>query len=253
MLDHRSGSRHADAATATGPHIDRGGRFLDGRQLASPRARPWTPAQRPNGRVRLVALSAVCTALLAVVAILILSLHRAAAHAAVRIPAPPYLHRALAHRIVAPSRSTSVNARRYDRSLGGAPVDSLPFPPDPADRAPRPGEVPSLYADGLYCSISCRPYGAGIGWPLKPFHRQHPIRAGLNELRPASLHVGLDFRLPTARRCMHSSARYGCFATREVCVPRWVYRLAGGFAPPLPALLTPGRYRLTIYGLGLGG
>lgn len=66
MLDHRSGSRHADAATATGPHIDRGGRFLDGRQLASPRARPWTPAQRPNGRVRLVALSAVCTALLAV-------------------------------------------------------------------------------------------------------------------------------------------------------------------------------------------
>jgi hypothetical protein len=40
---------------------------------------------------------------------------------------------------------------------------------------------------------------------------------------------------------------YACFATRSVCVPHWIYRLAGGSAPPLPPTLAPGRYRLTIY------
>ena len=30
------------------------------------------------------------------------------------------------------------------------------------------------------------------GWPLKPFHRQHAIRAGINESRPANFHVGVD-------------------------------------------------------------
>ena len=29
---------------------------------------------------------------------------------------------------------------------------------------------------------------------MRPFHRQHPLRAGLNELRPASLHVGVDIQ-----------------------------------------------------------
>src|SRR5205085_328330 len=67
----------------------------------------------------------------------------------------------------------------------------FPFPRDRANRAPRPDEVVSLYADGRLCSIGCRPYGAQSGWPLKPFHSQHPLRAGLNELRPGSLHVGV--------------------------------------------------------------
>jgi hypothetical protein len=40
---------------------------------------------------------------------------------------------------------------------------------------------------------------------------------------------------------------YACFATRSVCVPHWIYRIAGGLAPPLPPRLAPGRYRLTIY------
>ncbi|MFL5832235.1 MAG: hypothetical protein ACJ76X_20140 [Solirubrobacteraceae bacterium] len=59
---------------------------------------------------------------------------------------------------------------------------------------PRGAEVPSLYADGYFCSAACRPYGAQLGWPLAPFHHQHPLRAGLNELRPASLHVGVDIQ-----------------------------------------------------------
>jgi hypothetical protein len=40
---------------------------------------------------------------------------------------------------------------------------------------------------------------------------------------------------------------YACFATRPVCVPNWVYRVAGGLAPPLPRALAPGRYRLMLY------
>jgi hypothetical protein len=307
------------------------------------------------------------------------------------------------------------NTRRVDRAraaalAGASPADTLPFPPNQADRAIRPGEVPSLYADGLQCSIGCRPYGAEIGWPLAPFHVQHPIRAGLNELRPASLHVGVDIQarngaavyavqpgvasvlapsganarvqvgnyiywhitpsvdsgqyvipfhtvlgtvmsgyghiafselgaggqyvnplrpggtvlepyvdrappvigspavatdgqvivaaydpqtdvrrttyltpvlapaaiayrlydargtavsplewafrgsalLPYSERSLifapgSHAPGFACFATRSVCVPRWIYRVAGGLAPPLPSAIAPGRYRLTVY------
>ena len=98
--------------------------------------------------------------------------------------------------------STEVAARPVARhkpprptlSTGGSPRDTLPFAPNPNDRLARSGEVPSLWADGLWCSTGCRPYGAEPGWPLKPFHQQHPLRAGLNELRPGSLHVGLDIQ-----------------------------------------------------------
>jgi len=277
-----------------------------------------------------------------------------------------------------------VRDRRANRALrrtatSASPADTLPFPPNQADRATRPGEVPSLYADDLECSTGCRPYGAEIGWPLAPFHVQHPIRAGLNELRPASLHVGVDIQardgaavyavqpglaqvlapsganarvqvgnyiselgdggqyvdplrpggtvlepyvdrappvigapavaiggqvivpaydpqtyvrrttyvtpvlapaaiayrlydaqgtavttlewafrgsqlLPYSERSLiyapgSHAPGFACFATRPVCVPRWIYRVAGGLAPPLPppGTLAPGRYRLTIY------
>ncbi|MBV9943846.1 MAG: hypothetical protein JO262_17090 [Solirubrobacterales bacterium] len=60
--------------------------------------------------------------------------------------------------------------------------------------------MPSLYADGLTCSIGCRPYDAETGWPLAPFHQQHPIRAGLNELRPGSLHVAVDIQARNGAR-----------------------------------------------------
>jgi hypothetical protein len=43
------------------------------------------------------------------------------------------------------------------------------------------------------------------------------------------------------------SPGFACFATRSLCVPRWIYRVAGGLAPPLPSALAPGPYRLTIY------
>jgi hypothetical protein len=94
--------------------------------------------------------------------------------------------------------SRSASARMAQASLPStfaeSPSFTLPFPPNRADRPTRRGEVPSLYADGLACSTGCRPYDAETGWPLAPFHRPHPIRAGLNELRPESLHVAIDIQ-----------------------------------------------------------
>lgn len=43
------------------------------------------------------------------------------------------------------------------------------------------------------------------------------------------------------------SPGFWCFARRPTCIPHWVYRVAGGFTPPLPATLPAGEYRLTIY------
>jgi hypothetical protein len=42
------------------------------------------------------------------------------------------------------------------------------------------------------CSIGCRAPGAVAGWPVRPFGRPHLLRAGLNELRRANLHIGVD-------------------------------------------------------------
>jgi hypothetical protein len=50
------------------------------------------------------------------------------------------------------------------------------------------------WRDGRSCSAGCRAPGARPGWPLKPFHRQHALRSGLNELRPANFHVGIDIQ-----------------------------------------------------------
>jgi hypothetical protein len=41
---------------------------------------------------------------------------------------------------------------------------------------------------------------------------------------------------------------YGCFASRRLCIPNWVYLLAGGLTQPLPLSGLPrGRYRLSVY------
>jgi hypothetical protein len=91
----------------------------------------------------------------------------------------------------APSRRAGLWWRRLPRTV----TATFPFQVPDGLRSPRSSEaVPALYADGLVCSIGCRPPGALDGWPLHPFHRQHPLRAALNELRPESLHVGLDIQ-----------------------------------------------------------
>jgi hypothetical protein len=92
---------------------------------------------------------------------------------------------------VAPAR-----AGRYPRLPRAA---LYPFPPSPTQRAVRRHDLPPFWADGQRCSTGCRPAGAIAGWPLRPFHQQHPLRAGLNELRTSSLHEGLDIQTHGSR------------------------------------------------------
>jgi hypothetical protein len=75
----------------------------------------------------------------------------------------------------------------------GLRLDTWPFAISRAQRAPTgtDGLVP-FWADGRACSVGCSPPGITPGWPIQPFHRQHAIRAGLNELRPANFHIGID-------------------------------------------------------------
>jgi hypothetical protein len=74
-----------------------------------------------------------------------------------------------------------------------------PFRPAPGLRRNVSG-LPAFWSDGSSCATGCRPGGAHFGWPLKPFHRQHPLRAGLNEMRPSSFHVGIDIQSPDSRK-----------------------------------------------------
>jgi hypothetical protein len=71
--------------------------------------------------------------------------------------------------------------------------NTWPFAPPSGLRKAKPRDaLPSLWRDGRPCSTGCRARGAVPGWPVKPFHRQHLLRAGLNELRPGNLHSGVD-------------------------------------------------------------
>lgn len=70
---------------------------------------------------------------------------------------------------------------------------TYPFAPPEGLRTARPRDaLPRFYADGLPCSTGCRAPGAIGGWPVRPFRRQHKLRAGLNELRGGNLHLGVD-------------------------------------------------------------
>jgi murein DD-endopeptidase MepM/ murein hydrolase activator NlpD len=73
-------------------------------------------------------------------------------------------------------------------------LSTWPFAKAPEQRRLNPASVPAFWDDGAPCSVGCRPPGALDGWPLKPFHAQHPLRSGLNELRPANLHIGIDIQ-----------------------------------------------------------
>jgi hypothetical protein len=77
----------------------------------------------------------------------------------------------------------------------GVRLDTYPFAISPQQRPARGGDgLLEFWGDGRPCSTGCRAPGAISGWPLKPFRRQHALRAGLNELRPANFHVGIDIQ-----------------------------------------------------------
>ena len=74
-----------------------------------------------------------------------------------------------------------------------------PFRPPARLNRDRRG-LPAFWSDGSSCAVGCRPDGAHRGWPIKPFHRQHALRAGLNELRPSTFHVGVDIQTPDSKK-----------------------------------------------------
>ncbi len=75
----------------------------------------------------------------------------------------------------------------------GLTLDIWPFPITLLQRSTTPADgLPAYWADGRPCSVGCTAPGATPGWPLQPFHQQHAIRAGINELRPANFHVAVD-------------------------------------------------------------
>jgi hypothetical protein len=93
------------------------------------------------------------------------------------------------------SGPSATAASRSTVPVGGHPAGIVPFTPSPKLRPPRRADhLPPFWADGRSCSTGCRPPGAIPGWPLRPFHRQHALRAGLNELRTGSLHIGIDIQ-----------------------------------------------------------
>jgi hypothetical protein len=72
---------------------------------------------------------------------------------------------------------------------------TYPFPRSALDRATTLFDhLAPFWLDGGYCSIGCRPAGAIPGWPLKPFHEQHALRAGINEWRASGFHRGIDIQ-----------------------------------------------------------
>jgi hypothetical protein len=82
---------------------------------------------------------------------------------------------------------TAISNRR------GLRLDIWPFAISRLQRRPdRQDRLPPFWVDGSACSVGCLPRGTIPGWPITPFHRQHAIRAGINELRPANFHVAVD-------------------------------------------------------------
>lgn len=96
----------------------------------------------------------------------------------------------------ASDQALRINARVTYTAISdakGLHLDIWPFSISPLQRATTAADdLPPYWADGLACSVGCTEPGAIPGWPLKPFHRQHAIRAAINELRPANFHVAVD-------------------------------------------------------------
>jgi hypothetical protein len=108
---------------------------------------------------------------------------------------PAAVRRALAAASILAVAAAGAAAASATRVTAPGPAGRVyPFTPSEVLLHPRRSAVPAFWADGRACSAGCRPAGAIPGWPLKPFHAQHAIRAGLNERRDTTFHVGIDIQ-----------------------------------------------------------
>jgi len=86
------------------------------------------------------------------------------------------------------------------------------FDLSPLQRATTPADhLPPFWAGG-YCTVGCLARGTIPGWPLKPFHQQHAIRAGIDELRPANFHVAVDIEANDLQRVYTIQSGYASVA-----------------------------------------
>jgi hypothetical protein len=96
----------------------------------------------------------------------------------------------------ASQESLRINSRTTYTAISdakGLRLDIWPFSISPLQRPTTSADgLPAFWADGKPCSVGCTAAGAIAGWPLQPFHEQHAIRAGINELRTANFHVAVD-------------------------------------------------------------
>lgn len=82
----------------------------------------------------------------------------------------------------------------------GLRLDVWPFSLSRLQRHPdRRDRLPEYWDDGARCPAGCAAPGRP-GWPLKPFFKQHAIRAGIDELRPANFHVAVDIQADDRQR-----------------------------------------------------
>jgi hypothetical protein len=111
----------------------------------------------------------------------------------------------------------------------GLRLDVWPFSISPLQRPTTAADqLPAYWADGQPCSVGCTPGGVTPGWPIKPFHQQHAIRAGINELRPANFHVAVDvqahnFQSVYAIQSGYASIRYAGTGDVNVDVGSFYY------------------------------
>ena len=108
----------------------------------------------------------------------------------------------------------------------GLRLDIWPFSIPTLQRRSAP-PLPAFWADGQPCSVGCTAQGVP-GWPLKPFHQQHAIRAGINELRPANFHVAVDIEARNSQpvyaiQSGYASIRYPGTADVNVDIGRFYY------------------------------
>jgi hypothetical protein len=79
----------------------------------------------------------------------------------------------------------------------GIRTNVWPFSLSPLQRPVRASDNLSEYwDDGQACATGCAG-GFVHGWPLKPFHQPHPIRAGIDEIRGTQFHVAVDIQATT--------------------------------------------------------